>query len=376
MTGSVSRVLVVGAGISGLTVATAMAQRGVAVDLVEKRPELSDGGGVGLTLVANALRALDAIGVAAQCVAQGMPSDTLAMCRADGTLVTEMPSPRIGGPDWPGSTGIARATLHHILSSAAKEAGVVITCGTTVDSWNEDADGIMATLTNGQSQRYDLIVGADGIGSAVRGMIVPNAAPAYTGQVVWRAKTPRPAHVTRSHLFFGGPLGLVGICPVADDLSYTYIVEAEPERLRLDEATLHTQMKAKLASYGGLVADMAATLDRPDLVSYRPLDWIKVAAPWNRGRVVLIGDAVHANPPVLAQGAAMAIEDAIVLTEEVTKDGSLTVALDRFVTRRYPRASKIVEVSCKLAQAEVEHKADLDIGAIMRETSQMLAQPI
>ena len=117
-------ILVVGAGISGLTAAAGLARRGFTVELVERKDEVSDGGGVGLTLVANAMRALDSLGVAQACVEAGMPSDSLAICRADGVVVAETPSPRIGGPKWPGATGISRSVLHRILVEAAEEAGV------------------------------------------------------------------------------------------------------------------------------------------------------------------------------------------------------------------------------------------------------------
>jgi len=114
-------VLVVGGGIAGLTAATAFSRRGVVVDLLERKPELSDGGGVGLTLVANAMRALAQIGVATRCVRAGIGADSLAICRPDGSVFVEQPLSRIGGPEWPGATGIRRAVDHgkHFVNEVA-----------------------------------------------------------------------------------------------------------------------------------------------------------------------------------------------------------------------------------------------------------------
>ena len=370
-------VLVVGGGIAGLTAATAFSRRGVVVDLLERKPELSDGGGVGLTLVANAMRALAQIGVATRCVRAGIGADSLAICRPDGSVFVEQPLSRIGGPEWPGATGIRRAVLHQILADAAIAAGVRVRCGATMHDWHQDAAGIVVQLDDGRQERYGLVVAAEGLYSSTRARLMPDVRPQLTGQAVWRAETPRPPEIWRTHLHMGGRHGAVGICPVSEDTSYVYIVQAAGDGRRRDPATLHLQMRAELEGYTGRVAELAATLDRAEKVSYRPIEWLLSPQPWCRGRLVLIGDAVHVNPPVLAQGAAMGIEDAIVLAEEVAENlGDSAAALDRFGVRRCARVAAIVDASCELARAEVEHRRDLDVPAIMGRTTQLLAQPI
>ena len=197
-----------------------------------------------------------------------------------------------------------------------------------------------------------------------------------TGQAVWRAACVRPAGVDSTHLFFGGRHGAVGVNPVSTTLAYLYIVENASNGQRRDPATLHLQMRDELTGYGGLVAKLAATLDDPAKVSHRPLEWLLAPAPWSKGHVVLIGDAAHANPPVLAQGAAMGIEDAIVLAEEVATGGPVEAALARFAARRYDRVKYIVETSCQLAQWEVDHTPGVDVPGVMRAASMRLAEPI
>lgn len=367
------RVLIVGGGISGLTLAAALGQSGHHVDLVEIKPDLSDNGGVGLTLVGNAMRALDAIGAADACVAAGMPADAMALLRPDGTLIASNPLPRIGGPKWPGATGISRAAFHQILVAAVLDAGVTPSCGMTLDRWKEHPGGVAAWLSSGEIKEYDLIVCADGLYSKLRAKIIPGVVPQYTGQAVWRAAVPRPHDLDRTHIYLGGRHGVVGVCPVSDHLAYVYIVEAAPQNPRLDPASLHDVMRERLVGYDGLVADLSTYLVRPDLVSYRPLDWIMAPAPWGTGRVKMIGDAVHANPPVLAQGAAMGIEDAVVLADELGMDSDIDAALGRFMARRFPRSSLVVETSCQLARWEVEHTQGVDVAVVMREAAMALA---
>lgn len=368
-------VLIVGGGISGLTLASGLAQAGHGVDLVEIKPLLADNGGIGLTLVANAMRALDKIGVAEHCVAVGVPADCIAMCKVDGTLLAETPLPRIGGPKWPGGTGITRAAFHAILVQAAADAGVVARCGTTLDRWEETASGVTAWLSDGTMKSYDLIVCADGLYSKIRDRLIPGTVPAYTGQGVWRAAVPRVQGLDRTHIYVGGPAGLVGICPVSDHLAYVYIVEAAPDNPRHDEDTLDVAMRNRLAGYGGLIARTASHIDTPDVVSYRPLDWILAPPPWGSARVRIIGDAVHANPPVLAQGAAMGIEDSIVLAEELSAGGEIEDALSRFMSRRYDRAKMVVETSCQLARWEVDHASGVDVPGVLRTAAMALAVP-
>ncbi len=369
-------VLIVGGGIAGLTAATALARMGIKTVLIERKAALADEGGVGLSLLVNAMRALDTIGVAERCLGAGVPADSLLMCKLDGSPHFENPIARIDGLNWPGATGISRAAFHAILAEAAQDAGVEIRCGLTVSSWEEQANALEVTFSDGSVGHFALMVGADGLYSGTRATLFPECRPMPTGQAVWRAACVRPAGVGRTHLYFGGRHGVVGINPVSATLAYIYIVETALDDARRDPATLHTQLREKLVGYGGLAAQLAATLDDPAKISYRPLEWLLAPMPWSRGRVVLIGDAAHANPPVLAQGAAMGIEDAIVLAEEVATGGAMDAALARFASRRYDRVKYIVETSCQLAQWEVDHTPGVDVPSIMRAASARLAEPI
>jgi len=133
-------------------------------------------------------------------------------------------------------------------------------------------------------------------------------------------------------------------------------------------------LREKLHGYGGLIPGLVSQLNDPTAVSYRPIEWMLVPAPWHRGRVVLIGDAAHANPPNVAQGAAMGIEDAVVLAEEVTRPGSFDEAMTRYIARRLHRVKLVVEASCSVAKNQVEHTPGFDAAAEIGRVSAVLAQ--
>ncbi|MBB6255173.1 FAD-dependent monooxygenase [Nitrospirillum iridis] len=374
--GKKGRVLIVGAGISGLTAATALGRQGWQVDVIERKSSIDDSGGVGLTLIGNAMRALDVIGVAHKCVEAGVPADFLNIMRADGTLLMENPVPRIGGSEWPGGTGIRRAAFHAILLEAAGNVISSLRCGETATRWSEERGQVLVTFSTGYSAAYDLMIAADGLNSSTRAELMPDIKPNPSGQACWRVPVPRPPGIDRTHLFFGGKHGAVGVCPISDDLAYMYIVQAY-DGGRQDPTRLHEIFADEVEGYGGLIAELVKHVTDPTQVNFSPLPAMIVPKPWGKGRVVLIGDAAHANPPVLAQGAAMGIEDAIVLAEEISATpGDIPDALNRFVERRYDRARRVVEASWQLARAEVEHRKDVDIHAIMRETAMQLAAPM
>jgi 2-polyprenyl-6-methoxyphenol hydroxylase-like FAD-dependent oxidoreductase len=134
-------------------------------------------------------------------------------------------------------------------------------------------------------------------------------------------------------------------------------------------------MRALAAHYHGPWDDIRATLTDPSLVSYTVIESLIVPAPWNRGRVVLIGDAAHACPPTLAQGGAQALEDAAVLTELLLSHNAPDDALwAAFTARRFDRAKTVVEASCQLAQWQLDHVQG-DLPGLMATISALVSQP-
>jgi 2-polyprenyl-6-methoxyphenol hydroxylase-like FAD-dependent oxidoreductase len=331
--------------------------------------------GIGLSIMGNASKALATIGAAQACVAAGMPADGFTVRAPSGEVVAVPPWPPLGKPGWPNQIGISRADFHRILTDAAMAAGVKVRCGLTVRSIEQDGDRTRVVFTDGGTGDYDLIVAADGIYSKTRAKLFPEVTgPQQTGLAIWRALAPRPEGISTTQLHFGGPQGLVGICPINDVHCYVYCMHEAVPGERRDPSTLHEQLREKIKGYGGLIPALAAQINDPRLISYRPIEWMLIARPWHRGRVVLIGDAAHANPPNVAQGAAMGIEDAVVLAEQVTAPGTFEGAMARFMARRWERVKLVVEVSCSVAKNEVEHTPGFDAAAEIRRASTVLAE--
>ena len=313
---AVSHVLVTGAGLAGTATATGLAAAGVAVDLIDVKPEITAIGS-GITMQGNGLRELRRLGVLDAVLDAGYPFDSLGLRAPDpaGTLLAEIPDARTGGPDLPATVGLPRPALARIMADRAVAAGARLRLGTTVSSLSQDGSGVDVLFSDGSAGRYDLVVGADGIRSATRRMIGITDEPRPTGMGIFRAFGPRPASVTRTDLYYGGPSYIAGYCPTGEDSLYAYLVEDAQDRSALTPAARLAAMRNLSEAYHGPWDEIRASLTDPDTVSYTLFEALVVPAPWNRGRVVLIGDAAHACPPTLAQGGAQALEDAAVLTE-------------------------------------------------------------
>ncbi|HEX3803908.1 MAG TPA: FAD-dependent oxidoreductase [Solirubrobacteraceae bacterium] len=377
MANAVSKVLVVGGGISGLASAIALTARGIEVDLVEQNPSW-DVYGVGIIQPGNAIRALDQLGLIDDALAAGFAMDGDRFHLADGTLLADNEFPRVAGPEYPGLNGITRPKLHEILTSAVRRAGTVVTLGVTVEELDQDQEGVDVRLTDGSTGRYDLVIGADGVYSLIRKLEFPEEpAPRYTGQAVWRYNLPRPPEVNKLWMF-AGPESKAGLVPLSADLMYVLLIETPGGETPpwQDETQLAQTLRDKLRPFGGLIAELRELVTDSSQVVYRPIETVAIKTPWQRGRVALIGDAAHATSPHVGQGAALAMEDAIVLAEEVAGNESLGDAFDRFGDRRYERVKTIVDISTQIGQWEIEHTVEADFLGLTMQSVITTAAPI
>jgi 2-polyprenyl-6-methoxyphenol hydroxylase-like FAD-dependent oxidoreductase len=373
---AVNSVLVVGGGLAGAATAIHLAQAGVAVDLVEIKPDVAALGS-GITLQGNALREFCTLGVWDQVQGAGYAFDVTGIRAPDphGTVVAEIPDAKTGGPDLPAAMGMPRPELARILVDRATEVGVKVRFGTTHTELSQDADGVDVTFSDGSTGRYDLVVGADGVRSWTRRALGVDLETRSVGMGIWRAFGPRPASVTRTDLYYGGPSYIAGYCPTGEDSLYAYIVEDAQDRSALSPEEQLATMKQLSQAYHGPWDEIRGTLTDPSRVNYTWFETHVLDAPWNRGRVVLIGDAAHTCPPTIAQGGAMALEDAVVLAELLTERDALDQDLwDAFHARRCERARTVVDASNQLAQWQLDHVQG-DIPGLMRSIAQLTSQP-
>ena len=371
---SVSSALVVGGGITGSVLSLALASRGVRVDLVEISP-VWHGVGHGITVQGNALAALAKVGVLDEILKRGVPFDQLRMRQADGSLIAEVPTPRTGGPTLPATLGALRSDLQAVLCERVYAAGVNVRLGLTVRALAQDARQAYAEFSDGTAGRYDLVVGADGIRSAVRALLGITTVPQPTGMSIWRVVADRPAEMDCAEVYYGGPRYKAGYSPISAGQCYAYILDTDGTLRDFGDQPAWELMYKRSAGYGGTWGTIRETIGPDSDVSHTRIEWLLVDDPWYRGRIIVIGDAAHACPPLIAQGAAMCAEDAVVLAEIVTGDRPLEVALPAFMSRRMPRVEVVVRNSMRLVRWEMglESHTDEDVARTMSSTLSFLA---
>lgn len=376
---NVKKILVVGAGIGGQSVAIGLKKAGFDVDVVEIHPEFNVYG-VGIIQQANALRALDAIGVADEAMRRGFPYGKVKLCLPNGVEIGEAGTPPIG--KFPSHNGISRKILHDILFEEAQSVGLKYRMGVTVDSIDNQPEKANVVFSDGSLDTYDVIIAADGVNSKVRKLIFGEYKSTYVGLSVWRYAFKRPAGLDTGYIYFNKKNKL-GIIPMTKDLCYIFLNSAEGDDPRIPEDQLLEKLKGYMAQYNiPMVKELLPQLTDAKLVNYRPLEILKMQAPWYKNRVVVLGDAAHSTIPQLGSGAALAIEDAVVLIEELKKEGSVNKAFERYMTRRYDRCKMVVDISETLGAWELLEfngqplPEGANIGMLMGKAGMALAEEI
>lgn len=371
------KVCIIGGGVGGLALAIGLHRQGIAVEVIERDASWSVYH-VGIIVQANFIRALDQLGLGREAVAAGYPYKGARFMTPGGDVIAELPGDsQVDG--LPSDLGLTRPALHDVLTTRVKELGIPVRLGLTFESFTDTADGVDVRFSDGSTGRYDLLVGADGNYSAVRKALWPEAAPQYTGQAVWRYNVPRPADLEWSDIYLGadnGFRGKAGYCPLTPEEMYIFAVIEEPGKPRFPEETMADEMRRRLAGYGGIMAQAASQVIDPALVVYRPLEACIMPDPWYQGRVVLIGDAAHSATPHLGQGAAMAVEDAVVLAEELGRDQVLDGALRAFMDRRFERAKLVGTSSIMLGEWEMHPETAGDPVEVTDRIRRTLAEPV
>jgi FAD-dependent urate hydroxylase len=326
------RVLIVGGGIAGLALAPVLARSGVAVDVIEREPAWRHAG-TGMYLPGNAARALRALGLEARVASRAVEIARQRFCDHRGRLLCEVDVAELWAAAGP-CLALHRADLHGLLREAAGD--VPLRTGLAVKRLAQ-RDGIVSVgFSDGTSGEYDLVVGADGIHSAVRRLtFAPTAAPRPVGQIGWRFLAPRPREVTTWSVMLGRGTALLTV-PLAGDRVYCSCDVVSPR----DHHTAELVPAERLGELFAEFADPAATLlDALDAATDIHVARIEEVAldRWAHEHVVLIGDAAHAASPNMAQGAAMALEDALVLSHCLRDIRAIPDALVAFEARRRPR---------------------------------------
>ncbi|HEV2356645.1 MAG TPA: FAD-dependent monooxygenase [bacterium] len=343
----VERILIVGGGIAGLTLAGALHQRGFRPELVERSPswdEIAVGAGIGVQ--PNAMRILRALGLDRAVEAAGWINPRWCFCDQQGDVLCETDLEALWGDVGPW-VAIERTKLHHVLVAGA--AAVPQRLGVSVTSLTQHRRGASVGFSDGSSADYDLVAGADGIGSTVRTLTLNTARPADLGAMNWRGIAPiRPRGLTTLRFLLGDAC-FFGLTPVSEGRTYGFGYVMQP-KVRDPVAGRLARLRARFAEFGDLVREYLGALERDEQVHCSAMEWVDVDE-WYTGRVVLIGDAAHASSPLMGQGGCMAMEDAYVLAEVLRSAATMESALSTYVGRRKPRVKWVQQQSMATAEA-------------------------
>jgi len=371
---SIATALTVGGGIGGMATAISLARRGVAVDLIDLDPDWRVYG-AGITITGPTLRAYRQLGMVDRIKTEGAVTSKSRVRLFNGQVLRELEEPVIE-EGLPATGGIMRPVLHRIMQDEVRALNIPVRLGLTVSELAEAGDGVDATFSDGTCGRYDLVVGADSVYSGVRDIAFPHMGPAQpTGQGCWRISIARPPEQDMGEFYFGAeaPCGIT-IC--GENAVYLFLLTPHVRRKEhFSDEELFDHLKAHLAPFGGNAGWIRDNMTRSDWINYRPLAAILQPKPWYNGRVVLLGDAVHATTPHLASGAGMAVESAIVLAEELARCDSVDAALLTYQDRRFDRCKDVIDSSVAIGQLQLEHGRPDQIAALIEGALMLLNEP-
>jgi 2-polyprenyl-6-methoxyphenol hydroxylase-like FAD-dependent oxidoreductase len=367
------KIAVIGGGIGGLTSAIALRKHGHDVTVIERDPTWSVYG-VGIIQQSNVLRAARELGILDAYLAAGVGFDAVEIFTPTGQKVARVPGYAVA-EGLPANLGISRPALHAVLGDAAKASGAKLRVGIVADRIDDSGDSAELAFSDGSSGSFDIVVGADGIYSSTRAAILPaGEKPEFTGQSVWRYNFPRPEDLDALQVY-NGPIG-VGLVPMSRETMYMYLTTPDANHVRHETSGIAEKMRAKMAGTAPAIRRLSELVTDDESVVYRPLESLLLHGPWHAGRVVLLGDAVHATTPHLGQGAGMAIEDSIVLADEISKAGSAEEAFTAYRARRFERCRFIVEKSLAICHGQIGKGPPVDNAAATREMFAVVAQPL
>jgi FAD-dependent urate hydroxylase len=323
------RILIVGAGLAGLALTRALRRAGFAPQLIEREAGWEDAG-TGMYLPANGVRALRTLGLEETVAAQAAPIPRQRLLDHRGRLLADIDLQQLWGDVGP-CLALPRAELHQVLRE-----GVPVRLGRTVRALHGLDGPVGVTFDDGSAREFDLVVGADGLRSTVRRLAVDQRPPTPVGQHSWRFLAACPPEVTTWTVMLGRATSFLTI-PIGRGLVYCFADVTTDGAVGGDlDGDAVGRLRERFAGFAAPVPGLLAQLEDPARVHVAPIEQV-ADERWGRGAVVLVGDAAHAMSPNMAQGAALAFEDALVLAACLSDGGSVAEALAGFAARRHPR---------------------------------------
>lgn len=341
------KALIIGGGVAGPAAALFLQRAGWEVEIFEARSEPASYGGLFLNVATNGLAVLDALGLREPLVADGHLSPRMVMLSGRGRRLGVVANGPAAEPAR-GSVVVRRTRLHEVLHRAVVEAGIRFVSDARLAQVEEHPDHVIAHFVDGSTARGDVLLGADGVGSIVRTTIDPDApAPAPSGliSVGGFARVPGLAPTPGEQYMVFGAKSFFGYLVRDDGTAYWFANVTEPQSHRAEiRAVSGAEWVSRLQQ---LHADDPYPV--PQILTHGvgevgayPLSDLTHVPHWHRGRLVLLGDAVHATSPSAGQGASLALEDAMSLAQHLRDDEGHERAFAGYERDRRPRAEEVV----------------------------------
>jgi 2-polyprenyl-6-methoxyphenol hydroxylase-like FAD-dependent oxidoreductase len=353
------RALVIGGGVAGPATAMFLAADGWEVEIMEAAPKPDDYAGAFLNVATNGLTVLDALGLRERLLSDAHPAPYMIMWSSTGKQLGSVPNGPAGDPAR-GSAVVRRGWLHRVLREGAEDRGIPMCFGARLTGITAEPDAVHARFADGREASADILIGCDGIGSPTRTHIDEHAPnPRYSGlvglggfaRVIGLPPTPATQHFVFGRRSFFGYLVRTAASTSGDGTVYWFanITAPEPSRgsLRDVSATEWLDRLRDLHQDDPYPVPQIIDSHYGDLGAY-PIYDLSGVPRWSRGRVVAVGDAVHATSPSAGQGASLALEDAQALAICLCEEADHEAAFARYQTMRQPRADKVVDYARKI----------------------------
>lgn len=344
-------VLVAGAGIGGLTAAIALRRAGFEVAVFERAAGIL-GVGAGLLLAANAVKALDELGLSDAVSGLGVPAADGGILSWRGEVLLKVDASELEKRAGAQTSAVHRADLQEMLLRKLDEAGGTVHVGKELERFAQDDGGVRAFFADGSEERGGVLVGADGLRSRVRAGLFGDQRPVYAGYTSWRgiASPGRELVPVGGGFESWGRGRRFGCAHVGGGRVYWFATKNAPEGQRNEPGGSKTALLEAFRGWhepvGAVIgATEGGAILRTDVYDRKPL-----GRRWGEGRVTLLGDAAHPMTPNLGQGACQAIEDAVVLARCLRARGATADALRRYEELRAERAATVVRRSRRLGK--------------------------
>jgi len=346
--------LIIGGGIAGPAAAMALQKAGIDPVIYEARPADADGIGAFLTLASNGIDALRTLGADRPALAAGFPTPAITLRSGTGKRLGQT---RTGGSLADGTTSytIKRADLYQVLHQQASSRGVRVEHGKRLIAAEQAGDGVRAVFADGTEAAGDVLIGCDGVHSAVRPIIDPVApAPAYAGllNTGGYARGVQVGTEPGSYEMIFGKRAFFGYATAPGGQVWWFANlprRAEPARSQA-QALGGDQWRPRLLELFADDAGPATALIEatPQIMAMSPIHTIAHLPAWHHGRMIVIGDAAHAPSPTSGQGASLSIEDALVLAKSLRDQPGHQAAFAAFEAARRPRVERIIKWAARI----------------------------